>query len=66
MQYVRVSKSSIFATWLKRASALSTAPAKPYPIFEERIDYGQERDTLSALQVHQISSTRAWGTTQSD
>jgi hypothetical protein len=53
-------------TLLVQGVIISTKLAKTYPIFEERIEYGQERDAPSALQVHQISFTRAWGTAQSD
>jgi len=60
MQYVKGNNSNSTSTWLRRLSVISTAPAKPYPILEERVDYGQEKAVPSVSPFHRISSTRAW------
>ena len=36
MKYVRVSKSRLISTWLKKLWVISTAPTTPYPAPQER------------------------------
>jgi len=58
--YVKATKTPSLIALLLQGVIISTKPATPYPVFEERMDYGQEKAVPSASPFHQISSIRGW------
>ena len=66
MEYVKGNGKVFTSIWRRMLSEVSTAPAKPYPLTEERLCMGLDPPPLtpSSSGFQRISSIRVWWTSK--